>query len=89
MAINNYWNCRKCEKYVPLFHKEAMSFYTKHIFCTYQAPWDVYLNTTKVEIVGRPYLSALVPGSVPIEGYTCDLELSPMEELAWSFGTDS
>ena len=82
--MNNYWNCHKCRKYVPLAHPAALEFYVSHSSCSVHVSTPVYYEGKRVYVFGKPGDSALSAVPLPVEGYTCDLDLGPMEELAYS-----
>jgi hypothetical protein len=81
----NYVFCHKCRMYLPLWHPEAIAFYSQHSSCSHVSERNKYfLNTTEVLVVGDPQpepVAAVSTGQNYPEGYACDL--GPLEELAY------
>ena len=84
----NYFFCHKCRLYTPAWHPRASTWWLTHSICTTTQPHrHVHtdgLKQTDVVVLGEaPLPSEVSFGPNPPEGYGCDPEIGPLEELAY------
>lgn len=91
MSSPNYLWCNHHRVYIPIWHPATLSFWMEHAACSNgnnEQKFDFLASGTKVPIVGcKPEPSVGEGDSFP-ESYNCAVDLSPIEELAYSTKPD-